>query len=281
MAKKSDLEVWAPIALADPGGDGLTLSVPLHVLFGEAVDLAKFHEKYWEGGGAGPQRALKTAVNKRQPGRFTAKTGDKILSLQRACIEANTAYRLAVEGTRESPKARGEELLAEVTGALEWLFDDGVEDENDAKLAKLASEHEGDPDTNDALALALDEYAALASEHRDDLEGLGGFEVKSIDEARDVAKALRDQPAAAELMSAKTKAALGLRNRLVRLLQAEMSLVRAAAKFVFRAEPEIAREATSAYERRRRASAARKSRKDNKDKAERAPSNGVNSPTPG
>ena len=49
------------------------------------------------------------------------------------------------------------------------------------------------------------------------------------------------------------QAVLALRNRLITLLLDRMRRVRAAARYVFRNHPEIARRATSTYERRRRA----------------------------
>ena len=51
--------------------------------------------------------------------------------------------------------------------------------------------------------------------------------------------------------------AIALRNRLMTLLFDRMIRVRSAARFVFRGRPEIIREATSAYERRRRAAGRR------------------------
>jgi len=261
---KSDLEIWAPVALADPGGNALSLSVPVHLLLGEAVDTAKFHAKYWDGvdGAPGVKRpGLSSAVKKKQPNGLSAKTGANILGLQRACSEASNAHMLATEALTGSPRERAVAVLSEMTATLEWFFDDGVEDDHDAKLAALHTEHHEDPETNDALAKELEDYAGLSDTVRADIDGLGGFDAKQIDEARALAQALRDRPTTTVATTEKAKAAVSLRNRLMRLLQAEMTTVRAAAKFVFRAQPEIAREAASAYERRRRAASARKAAK--------------------
>jgi hypothetical protein len=89
------------------------------------------------------------------------------------------------------------------------------------------------------------------------MDGLGGFEAAFIDEARDVAIALRERPATPAVQSEDAKAALVLRNKVLTLLWDRMSAVRSAARFVFRGQPEIIREATSTYERRRRAAARR------------------------
>ncbi|XYH95849.1 hypothetical protein ACMHYB_49995 [Sorangium sp. So ce1128] len=59
----------------------------------------------------------------------------------------------------------------------------------------------------------------------------------------------------------KAREALVLRNKVIGLLSVRLSTVRAAARFVFRDRPDIVREATSAYERRRRAESARRAKK--------------------
>ncbi|WP_437939441.1 hypothetical protein [Sorangium sp. So ce341] len=61
----------------------------------------------------------------------------------------------------------------------------------------------------------------------------------------------------AEAISRQAQEALLLRNKLAALLVERMGLVRSAARFVFRSQPEIVREVTSAYERRKRAAARR------------------------
>ncbi|WP_437984739.1 hypothetical protein [Sorangium sp. So ce117] len=78
-----------------------------------------------------------------------------------------------------------------------------------------------------------------------------------LDEARAVAAELRSRPAQAEAISGQAQDALLLRNKLATLLVERMGLVRNAARFVFRGQPEIVHEVTSAYERRKRAAARR------------------------
>jgi hypothetical protein len=156
-----------------------------------------------------------------------------------------------------NPRDRAEFLLGEIRATLGWFFDDGILDEKDEMLAQLDAAHENDPETADALASALDDYAHLAEKYRESLDGLGGFQAAYLDEGVAVAAELRGRPAQAEAMSAKAREALALRNKLAALLLDRMSLVRAAARFIFRAQPEIVREVTSAYERRKRAVARR------------------------
>jgi hypothetical protein len=267
MPKPStDLDLWREKALASPGSETLTLPVPLHVLHGEAVDVARFFATYWkakEENGKVVRRGLEMAAGnkKRKSNRLTAKIGDEILSLQRAAVEAGTAYRLVVTPKATNPFDRGQFVLDELTATLEWHFDDGIEDEKDQRLANLDAAHEDDPETADALALALDDYAALAEEHRDEIDGLGDFDATLIDEAKQIAAALRERPAERTGLGEQARDALILRNKIIGLLYQRMALVRAAARFVFRNQPEIVREATSAYERRKRAEAARRAKK--------------------
>ena len=72
-----------------------------------------------------------------------------------------------------------------------------------------------------------------------------------------MAAELRARPSVGATGSEASRAALALRNKLVVLLMGRMSAVRAAARFVFRGQPEIVREVTSEYERRRPAAGRR------------------------
>jgi hypothetical protein len=255
-----DLDRWRDAASQVASDELPQSNVPLHVLFGEAVDAARFAVKYWEPELDANERVVRFGlVSATGPkSRLYAGIADDILSLQRAAQDAHTRYLLTVSpSTSANPVERGHFLLNEITATLEWHFDDGVDDENDAKLAALASAHADDSQSADTLASALDDYAALAEPHRDALDGLGGFDAAYIDEARVVAKALREKPSTPVVMTPEAKRAIALRNKVATLLWDRMSIVRAAARFVFRGQPEIVREATSAYERRRRAVARR------------------------
>ena len=137
---------------------------------------------------------------------------------------------------------------------LEWLLDDGTDDEKDAQLERLETTYR-ESRSQDALAAALDDCVALASRHRDELDGLGNFDVALLDEGKQVATQLRERSAArigVQNPSAERRAQEH-RNRLAALLGQRINRVRAAARFVFRSHPEVIREVTSTYERRRRA----------------------------
>ncbi len=251
-----DIDKWLPAARALPRAD-FVLPVPFHVLCGEAIDAAQFHRLYWKDvveHGVVVRLGLESAVKRGGPDSLlSAATGEEIRSLERAVHELNNRFQLTSGLVPRSPAERGRFVLAEIRAAVEYLLDDGVRDDRDAQLARVEAAHEGDPDGADALALALEDFAGLASLHRERLDGLGGFSVALLDEARAIAEELRLRPPSPNGTTLEARAALELRNRFLLLLTERVAAVRAAARFVFRNEPVIARQATSAYERKRRA----------------------------
>lgn len=249
--KGSPLEVWRATAQQIPEAQ-MKLRYPLHVLQGEAVDLARFFNDYYQTTDDRP--GLESAASPER--HIGPKTGEELLSIRDALQEANTAYLLTAAPGTAAPIARATFLVSEISATLEWLFDDGVEDERDAQLDLVKQTHNSTPESHDAWAAELDDWAALATTYQKEMDGLGGFKVALIQEARDVAADLRNRSATAPKSEEATKAKL-LRDRLAMLLQNRMGAARSAARFVFRNVPNIAREAVSAYERRRRAEARR------------------------
>lgn len=254
----SPLDRWAPEAQKLPS-DEMHLTVPFHVHLGEATDVARFHRTYYasvEARDGQPARPGLESVADEGRG-LNASTADDILSLGEATQQANVRYLLKASPGKAAPFERGRFLVGEIAATLGYLFDDGVENERDAQLAAVQASHADTPDSNDALAAELDDYRGLATPYRSEIDGLGGFDLKLLDEAKVVAAELRDRPSTSAVLNDEAARALALRNRLAMLLAAKMGVVRSAARFVFRHHPNIVREATSAYERRRRAAARR------------------------
>jgi hypothetical protein len=249
----SEIDIWRAEAEAIPE-DKARLGMPMSVLTSEAVNVASFVRERWE-----PETdpstkkitvpGLKQAQKKNDKGIALKKSLESdILSLQKATQEAQVLFLLQSRGKRGDGHdvERSVFVLSEIKNALDWLFDDGVEDENDEALSNVVAEHADDGDNLDDLAQALDDFGALASVHREGLSELGTFDVALID--------LRgDQDAARTATAARL-----LRDRLATLLQRRMARVRAAARHVFRHHPKILREVTSNYQRTRRAAARRK-----------------------
>ena len=182
--------------------------------------------------------------------------GAEILELQEGLQTAQTDYLLTVAPAQPDVRARAEYVLGELTAALEWLLDDGVEDERDQQLAALKAEYADHSTSTDSLAAELSDYAALARREAKGLEGLGGVELSLIDEAEPLAKQLRARPTT-PAPAENTRRALEVRNRFATLLVERIATVRAGARFVFRNHPAIAREIGSSYVRRKRAAARR------------------------
>ncbi len=250
----SEIERWLPAARALASGES-AYAVPLEVLFGEAIDVVRFVEKYWSAvrdGSEVVRPGLELAVGKRGS-LLTPKIGEEILSLHDAARDAHTMYLLELDKVPESPMPRALETLRELRDGLTYLLDDDVDDVEDARLAKLVTTHWGALGTMDEVAMALDNFAGFAELHRAALDGLGDFSATTIDDARALSKELRMRPSVPVTQTEAAREALDLRDRLVKLLYDRMSAVRAAARFVFRKHPVIVREVTSAYERRRRA----------------------------
>lgn len=235
------------------------LPVPFHVLTGEAVDVARFFETHYAA-----RRNAKGELER--PGLELVARGElmypqlgaEVLELQGALSDAQTAYLLTVQKESAAPVERADFVLSELTSALRFLFDDDVQDEGDAQLAALTERHAA-AFSHDARAAGLDDFAGLAQRHRTALDGLGGFDAAVVDEARELAKRLREQSANKRVGEPANlqREALELRNRFASLLLTRMNKVRSAARFVFRSDPEIVRRVTSSYERKRRKASAK------------------------
>lgn len=246
------IKKWQKMA-ADLAVVKTSYTPPIRIMLGEAIDVARFVQAYWEpvkdAGGKILRPGLSMAGTK-----LGANVGAEILELQEALQSAQTEYLLTVAPAQPDVRARAEFVLSEVTAALEWFLDDGVEDDRDKQLAALKSEYADGSTSTDSLAAELSDYAGLARQQLDGLSGLGGFDASLIDEAEQLAKRLRDRPTSP---AENTRRALDLRNRLATLLLDRLVTVRAAARFVFRHHPAIAREVASAYVRRQRSAARR------------------------
>jgi len=236
----------------------LSLSLPLHVLLGEAVDVARFAGRYWAAEREpGTDRILRPGLEL-AGSKLDPEIIPHILTLQAATQEAQTAFLLALASPRgNATVVRARFVLGEITATLEWLFDDGIEDERDRQLQNLTEAHRETPDSQDALASELDDFAALAAQNREQLAEIGAFDMTLIEEGRALAQALRERSATAAT-PAEVRSLLDRRTRLAGLLQTKMNHLRAAARFVFRHHPEIVREVTSTYERHRRAQSRRR-----------------------
>lgn len=245
-AKRTEYDKWLAEALQVERTDN-PLNVPYDVAVTEAVQLAGFISKYWEPAGDRPGL-------RRVKARLPKSTAEELVSLVHAVQEAQTKLLLLVDPVVVDHGARAKELVDELETALEFLLDDDVEEAADAQLARLKEYHADDGQRSATLVQALRDFAALAGSLRNRLvESDEDFDPKIIDEARKLAKHLMEQPARPAPNAEAVTQATKIRNQLLHLLMSRVSLTRRSAAHVFRKHPEIVREATSAYERRRRA----------------------------
>jgi len=260
-----NLPHWAPLAASQPAGE-LRISSPIENLISEAADLARFVADHWQtkrDGDTIVTPGLQMVNRHKSKLRFTDDSATELLGLMATVQAAQTTYVLTV-----GPKGSGDVRdaarhdLSELQGAIEQVLDDGVEDDNDRRLAKLDDAHH-EPTNDDTLASALADYAGLArdAEIYPELQELAageGFDLGTVARCEQHANTLRLLPATPRPKGEEELRAFEQRNRLVNLLQQQLRLIRGAARWVFRDHPKVARLATSAYERRQRAEARRK-----------------------
>lgn len=236
-----------------------SMNMPLYVLLGEAIDVARFCEHYWTTEHDPKTKAvvrpgLELAGEARLPESISA----EIVALHELVQKAQTAYLLAIAPPTESTE-RAEFVLDELSAAIEWVCEDGVQDEKDAKLAAIVEAHRDDPDSEDALASELADYVGLAVELEDELTAVGAFDSSLIDEAKQMVLALRERSAVrARGRGTEASGFLVQRNQFASILIQRITRVRSAARYVFRHHDDIVKQVTSAYQRRRRAAARRR-----------------------
>lgn len=230
------------------------LTMPLYVLLGEAIDVARFCEHYWRAEQDPKTKLVVTpGLELAGDGRLSETIASEIVVLHELVQKAQTAYLLAIAPPAESTE-RAEYVLDELSAAVEWVCDDGVTDEKDAKLAAVVEAHRDDADSEDALAAEIADYVGLAEEFRDELAQIGSFDLGLVDEAKSLVSALRERSAIrARRRGGESTAFLQQRNQFAALLIQRIGRVRAAARYVFRRHDHIVKQVTSAYERRRRA----------------------------
>jgi len=243
--------------------DAITFGASVRVLLDEAPRVARFVERYWEPTVDRATRVQTAPGLKSATVRVTRAIADEITALHALTQEAHGQWLLASGGVGSDPYARGWFVLGEIRSTLEFLFDDGVEDDRDAQLARVREAHAKDGESREDLASALHDYGTLAATYADAMHGVGDFDRALIGEAADLAAVLQVRPDEQREAANDARQKIDLRNRYAALLWERVTRVRSAARFVFRHHPAIAREATSASERNRRA-ASRRKKKDEK-----------------
>jgi hypothetical protein len=246
MQPANHLEIWTDHARRV--GNSPSADMPLGELLEDAREVAAFFQKYWQPHGDLPGLA---SAGTKLPQRI----GGEIASLVQAIPLAQERY-LEIIQHRLNPRdlmERGERLLSEIAAALEWYLDDTATGEQDVLTESLPDVHRNSNASNADLAFELYDYAEVASELAEELDGIGGFDKRSIDEAFEIARKLVEVSESPAIRHEEAREALSLRDGLIELLHRRLRLVRAAARFVFRDHPVVLREASSRHHLRRRA----------------------------
>jgi len=229
-------------------------SLPLRKLLLEAQVLAEFVEQHWE-----PRRAGRVLL----PGlRVAVGAGginrDVVRDL-RDLADAVQSAAAELEATKPNvapvPLSEARRVLRELRAPLRFLL--GGPGATARVFAKL--EQRSRPRSAYALASALEAHAALAETHAEKLARLGTFATDLPEQARRLASSLRAPRR--DIAAARTRhAKMRMRDALATLLMDRVRAVRSAARFVFREQPQIAKKATSDYERKRKRKNRRASR---------------------
>ncbi len=138
------------------------LSVPYEVFIKEATDAAKFIKTYWKATKALPGLA-------RVRNKMPLSTSAEITELVAAVQQAQTDATLAVTASAEDPTVRADEIIAELSAALAFTLDDGVEDDDDTRYAKVRAFHAKRESTETSIGQDLLNHATLASTLRERL----------------------------------------------------------------------------------------------------------------
>jgi hypothetical protein len=226
------------------------LSVPLYVLLEEAVSVSGFLKRYWDTSDDRPGMCLAGK-------EITSESASEILSLAAAVQEAQTRYLAATENTNNNNKIgdRARFLLRELKQVTRWAFHGEDPDHTEARqqLDALDKSNKAKRHNRRQLIEELTAYTQLAITHSDLIKKVPTFDTSIIDEAVSIKDNLHQvRPGRPKATQAGSQA-LENRRRLTHLLQEYVRTVRTAARFVFRNNPNIVRQVTSNYERKRRA----------------------------
>lgn len=233
--------------------------IPLKVLLGEAIDLAEVIDKNFDDQGAhGKVRlGLNSIVGK---GPINQNTSTEMRELQTCVSAAQARYLVLVQESSNAPIESADDILDELRFALGFLLEDGDHPKGEEQLSVLREQY-GEEQSHDGTAMALEGYGELAGQYVDELVQFGGFDPKLVDQANQVARALRQRSAdkLTGQVPQEQKDILRLRNRLLGALMDRMRDARRSIRYVFRKYPEITKQAGSDYSRSRQRAHRKKS----------------------
>lgn len=200
----------------------------------EAELAAAFVERFWAPVVGADGRVVRPGLAGGPLGWAVAEELRALLGAARAADRAAREALLA-EAARGGGawSARADHVIHELRAALRWVA------EGEPGVAALLAKHPRRARSERARRAQLADLAGWAARWRAALEALPAFDGRLVDEA--AALVARARAAQEARMVAGASAQLGRRNQLLRAARARVTAVRAAARYVFRAQPEVAR----------------------------------------
>jgi len=252
-----DLVKWKPQAAA-LGNVSNPLHVPYQTALKEAVIAACFQKDNWL-----PAEGRPGLV--RVKAKLPEATAEELTSLVRGVQAAHTDYLLIVDPKVVQYGDDARSVVGKLEAVIEFTLDDGVEEEADVQLAQLKKFDADAGESSTALSQSLSNYAALAETLKPRLiEADSEFDVNLIAKARELSQLLLVTPGQPTNAGAAGEAKL-LRDQMLVLMMNRVRAIRSAARYLYGDHPELVRQVTSAYERRRRAELRAKKAEEAKD----------------
>ena len=237
------------------------LRIPYLNALEEAAAVGGFIVKYWSAANGLPGLS-------RTENRLPFATSDEIISLIKAVQAQQTNFLLLVDPLVVKHGERANEVINKLESVLTFTLDDDIEEPADRQLAKLKEEHSQDSQRSTSLSQMLIDYASLAASLKDRIAKADKeFDLGLIDEAIQLAALLTEKVKLDASRTEEAPRAILLRNQLLTLLTNRVGLTRKTAAYVFSEHPNIIREVTSDYERRRRNKARLEAKKEEAEKA--------------
>jgi hypothetical protein len=222
--------------------------MPLKIFTAEAMDVASTIDRHFEDEVVhdGIVRVgLRSAATE---GGVSREVATEIRELSMAVGEVNNDYKKLLEKMSNAIVQEGEELLSELRAVLSFLLESGDNPTGAEQLQRLRDEYD-DVQSHDGMAIALQGYAGLAADYKEQIDRIGGLTPGLIDRATQLSFDLRQR--SGERMNGnfaqEQKDMMRLRNRMVSALYKRMNTARRTIRFVFREHPDIVRKASSDY----------------------------------
>jgi hypothetical protein len=226
--------------------------LPVNVLLGEAIDVAEVIEANFEER-TSKGKTVPGLAPFLQTGGLTDATSTELRELQISANTVDSRYYNLVRAQEGTTMEDAEAVLRELRFSLSFVLEDGEHPEGEAQLDRLRAK-EDESESQDGVALLLDNYRELARQHLGELSKIPDFDPKLIDRAIRVAQGLRQR--SADALMGKTereqRELLALRNRLLTAISDRLREARRVIRYVFRDHPDIVRKATSEYSRGKR-----------------------------